>query len=168
MKSLILVAIATIILSSCAGYKLGDTKPAAMASVEKLAVPTFKNDTLEPRISVLVTNNVIQQLQRDGTYKITTKDNSDATLDATITKIERRPFRYSRTNFLSSEQLEYYLTVEYWVRDSTSGNVLAYGSVYGNTWGLAEPNLQLSERQALEFASRKVAIELMSKISEGW
>jgi len=168
LKGLLLAAAGLFLTTSCVGYRLGDVKPANMSGITSLAVPTFKNDTLEPRISSMLTTHVIQQLQRDGTYKIGTVSGSDAVLNATITDIERRPFRISRSNFLSSDQLKYVITIEYWVKDSATGEILSDGTVTGDAWGLAEENLQLSERQGLEGASERLALDLMSKISEGW
>ena len=56
-------------LSSCAGYQLGSVKPANLEHIQSIAIPTFKNLTLEPRSSVLMTNSVIKGFHEDGTFK---------------------------------------------------------------------------------------------------
>ena len=60
----------------------GSVKPAYLSAVQSIAVPTFKNQTLEPRIESLVTGTVIKQFQQDGTYRIASEDNADAILKA--------------------------------------------------------------------------------------
>jgi len=79
------------LFAGCAGYQLGENKPAAYSDIENIYVPTFQNETLEPRLSVLVTNAVITQLQQDGTYKITNKEDADAVLVGTIRQVPSLP-----------------------------------------------------------------------------
>ena len=46
----------------------GAGKAAVHAGNHNIAVPTFRNETLIPRIEVLVTDTMIRQIQQDGTY----------------------------------------------------------------------------------------------------
>lgn len=157
-----------LLLSSCAGYRLGADKPARMEKVTKLAVPTFKNLSLEPRSSVLVTNNVIKGFQLDGTYTIVDPENADAVLHGTIQRFQRRQLRSARNNSLKTRELELRLYVNYTVDDPSTGAVLTKGNVNGSTSVFLDPNFQLSERQAIEEASSRVADELVSRLAEGW
>ncbi len=54
-------------------------------------MPPFKNQTLEPRLSSLVTNAVITELQADGTYQVSTRESADAVMVGTIRRIEKTP-----------------------------------------------------------------------------
>src|SRR5205807_7135172 len=80
-------------LGGCLGYHIGPVKPYYLRDVHTIAVPTFKNRTLVPRIEVLVTDTVIKQLQQDGTFEITNGCKADATLSAEIARITRAPAR---------------------------------------------------------------------------
>jgi hypothetical protein len=71
-------------LGGCLGYHIGPVKPYYLRDVHTIAVPTFQNRTLVPRIEVLVTDTVIKQLQQDGTFQITNEDKADATLTGNI------------------------------------------------------------------------------------
>lgn len=159
---------AALFLSSCAGYHVGSDKPARMENITKLAVPTFKNLTLEPRSSVLVTNNVIRVFQTDGTYRIVDSQNADAILHGTIQKFERHQLRSARNNNLRTRELELRLYVSYTVDDPITGSTIARGNVNGSTSVFLDPNFQLSERQAIDDASSRVAEELVSRLAEGW
>ena len=145
------------VLPSCAGYKMGADKPAKMAGVSTLAIPVFKNLTLEPRSSVIVTNNVIKQFQMDPTYKITDTKSADAVLKGKILKFERHQLRSVRTNVLKSRELEIKIWIEYVVDDAKTGATLMKGTAQGDTSVYLDPNFQLSERQAIDEASRKAA-----------
>ena len=57
-------------LGGCLGYHIGPVKPNYLSDVHTIAVPTFKNNTLIPRIEALVTGTVIKQFQQDGTFTI--------------------------------------------------------------------------------------------------
>lgn len=159
---------AVLILTSCAGYHAGSDKPGHMEHIQSLAVPTFKNLTLEPRSAVLITNNVVRQFQIDGTYQIKDAQDADAVLRGTIREFTRRQLRSARNNNLRTRELELLLYVDFTVEAPGSGNVLSRGSVSGSTSVFLDPNFQLSERQAIDDASRKMAEELVSRLTEGW
>ena len=163
-----LAAAAALLLSSCAGYTTGSSKPGRMENVQSIAVPTFRNLTLEPRSAVLVTNNVVRQFQIDGTYQIRDAKNADAVLRGTIREFTRRQLRSARNNNLRTRELELLLIVEYVVEEPVTCNLLSKGTVQGSTSVFLDPNFQLSERQAIDDASRKMAEELVSRLSEGW
>jgi|LakMenEpi03Aug12_release.lakeMendotaPanAssembly.Ray.scaffolds.fasta_scaffold804439_2 hypothetical protein len=170
MKSrlLLLAPLIALLFSACAGYKIGPTKPHHLDKIVKLAVPTFSNETLEPRLSVLLTNSVIKQLQADGTYQIGTVDGSDAVLECTIRNINRSQFRAVRTNVLKTSELRVELSADYRVKQAGTELVLHSGRVFGASNIVLDPNFQLSEHQAMEVASTRLAQQLVTEISEGW
>lgn len=165
--ALLLAPLALSLLTNCAGYELGSSKPHQLANVTKLAVPTFKNDTLEPRLEVLVTNALIKKLQMDGAYQIVPREEADAVLNATITDIERSQFRSVRSNTLRSSELLMRLRIAYTV-DSSSGEELLKGQVQGASNIVIDPSLQITERQALADAAERLSISMASAVTEGW
>jgi len=162
--SLLLVA---FLLSGC-GYKLGEIRPTPMRSVRTLAVPTFKNNTYEPRIEVLVADTVIKQLQQDGTYTIVSDDTADAILYGTVTKIERRSLRSVQNNVLATSEFGLTLTVSYEVIDRVTGALLMKSIVQGDTSFFSSNDLQTTERQAIPLAAQRLAVDLSAALSEGW
>jgi hypothetical protein len=119
--SLFPLALAGLFLSGCAGYQLGEVKPGTYMGIEKIHVPPFKNLTLEPRLSSLVTNAVLTELQSDGTYQVATRGNCDAVLVGTIREIRKRQLRAVRTDTLRSRELSLYLYVDFHLEDPTTG-----------------------------------------------
>ncbi len=150
------------------GYRLGYVKPEAYARYRTLYIPTFKNETQEPRSAVLVTNAVIQQFQRDGTYRVGNAENADAILEVSIVRLERRQARSTRFNTLRTSELEFTLVADYRFRDLRTNEILDQGLVEGETSRFLDANFQLSERQALPLAAEKLAENLVSRLSEGW
>ena len=88
------LASSCFLFGGCAGYHIGNIQPKYMEGIHSIAVPAFKNDTLIPRIEVLVSDTFIRQIQQDGTYKIASSDaTADAMLEGTITEVRRRASR---------------------------------------------------------------------------
>ncbi|MEM7388181.1 MAG: LPS assembly lipoprotein LptE [Verrucomicrobiota bacterium] len=164
----LLSAFALLALTGCLGYRVGAVKPEAFSHIRKIAIPTFVNQSQEPRSAVLVTNTVIRQMQTDGTYEISSEERADAVLEATIKQIRRRQARSARFDTLRTSELEFTLEVEFRLRDVKTNATLDSGIVEGTTSQFLDPNLQLSERQALPLAAQRVAENLVSRISEGW
>lgn len=183
------LALVTLSLSGCAGYQMGSVKPQAYSHIQTISVPTFENRTLEPRVSVLVTNAVIKQIQMDGTYKVSTTPNADAELRGVISRIERRQLRSARTDTFTSTELQSYLVIRWALYDPTTGEKLDYsqardvdennvegtsglkirpGQNIGRTIVFLDPNFQTSERGAIPVAAQKAAEQLVSQLSEGW
>ena len=158
----------TILLTSCGGYTVGNVKPEAFAGVKKLAVPTLKNSTLEPRLSVLVTNAIIKQLQVDGTYQLVDSSEADAVLEAEIDQIRRSQFRAARDNQLVTRELLSTMRVRYSVRDNTTGVILGSGISVARSNIVLDPNFQISDRQVQADVASRIAQDITSKISEGW
>ena len=168
MKKAFALLLPTFLLAGCAGYKLGPATPGYLRDVHSIAVPTFANSTLTPRIEVLVTSTVIKQFQQDGTFRIASADTADATLKAEIVGVGRSPARSVRGNVLSTTEFNLTLTVKYTLL-GRDGKVLGSpGAVAGNTSFFVGSDINTDERQALPLAAEELARHLVSQLSEGW
>jgi hypothetical protein len=189
LRFLAAAALGALLLPGCAGYRLGDVKPSAYAHIKNLYVPTFQNETLEPRLNVLVTNAVISALQQDGTFKITNKDQADATLAASIREIRRYQQRSTQTEVLKTREMLEHIQIDFHLEDpktgktysaadafgidsanrlTTEGARVRTGNVSGSTSVFLDRNFELSERQALALAAQDAAEQIVSQLTEGW
>ncbi len=182
MRSLGLLASVLVCFSGCAGYHVGPVKPAAMRQVRTIAVPAFKNSTLEPRLEILVANALIRQLQQDGTYKVTSERDADAILEGTIERIDRIPARGVRNDSSLGILADFYQTSEFTLNlalkinviEKNSGKTLASKAVSGTASFFvsgANPrtaNVNRDERQAVPQAAEDAATQITSYLSEGW
>ena len=164
-------------LSGCLGYHVGPVKPYYLRDVHSIAVPTFKNRTLVPRIEVLVTDTVIKQLQQDGTFQIAGGDKADATLTGEVSRIARTPARSVSGNVLATSEFALTLTVRYSLTGKNGEQLMASNEAIGTTsffvtgGGTADVtsgDVTSDERQALPLATEDLATRLVSQISEGW
>jgi hypothetical protein len=157
-----------VTLTGCAGYRLGGHKPTHLTHVTKLAVPTFENLTLEPRLGSLVTNSIIKQIQNSGGYQIVSMEDAEAVLEGQITRVDRSQFRADRRNVLRTSQLLMTLRTEYVIKDAGNKAVIHRGRASADSYTILDSNIQNSEAQALEDASQRLAATVATDITEGW
>jgi hypothetical protein len=164
-------------LGGCLGYHIGPVKPYYLRDVHSIAVPTFTNRTLVPRIEVLVTDTVIKQLQQDGTYQITNGDKADATLTGEIYRITRAPARAVLGNVLLTTEFSLVLVVRYSVAGRDGKPLVPPNDAIGTTTffvssaatqNVTSGDVTSDERQALPLATEDLASRLVTQISEGW
>jgi hypothetical protein len=160
--------LAAVVLSGCAGYRLGDAKPNYLKEIRTIAIPTFRNGTFIPRVEMLVTNTVIKQFQQDGTFRIANEENADAVLRATVTAVSRNPARGVRGNVLATTEFQLGLAVSYSVVAKDGRTLVGPLVVGGGTSFFVGSDVTTEERQALPLAAEDLAVRLVSQLSEGW
>ncbi len=161
-----------LLLSGC-GYTLGEIKPSSMRRVNTIAVTTFQNKTVVPRLEAQTADAVAKQFQQDGTYRIETSDRADAILTGSIVNLQRQPMRVYGSNVLQTSEFELLLTVEYWVKDRVTGAILVKGTAEGRTPFFVNSdsvNSDLVTDQNINYplAAQRMAEHLVSKVAEGW
>ena len=168
MKNSIVAALACLSLSGCLGYRIGPAKPYYLRDVHTIAIPTFENKTLVPRVEVLVTGTVIKQFQQDGTFKIGNGDSADATLKGEIIRISRSPARSVRGNVLETSEFNLSMRVRYKLVGPDGKSLGPSGEVVGTTSFFVGTDVTTDERQALPLATEELASRLVTQLSEGW
>ncbi len=191
--ALLLAFLTPIVFTGCSGYHLGADKPKAMSLVTKVAVPTFENDTLNPRLEVLTTNAFIKQLQLDGTFKVVPEDEADAVIKGTISEVNNAQFRSARNNTLQSTEITTTMLLKYKVEalrqdvvpvdlkqfsrravvisepnEDMSATLLTRGVAIGTSNIVLDPDFQLGLNQGLAVAAERLSISLTSQLTEGW
>lgn len=174
MRFAFLVPAVALLFSGCAGYHIGPIKPAKFAGINSIAVNNFKNDTLQPRVEILMANSVVKQIQQDGTYKVADESNADAVLEGTLEEIRRRPSRYVRGNVLQTREYTLQIRARYKLTQRGTGKLLDERTTFGSTSffvsgsGSIAADVNQDELQAFPLAAEDLAVRLVSQISEGW
>ncbi|NBR46295.1 MAG: hypothetical protein EBT68_04165 [Verrucomicrobia bacterium] len=170
MKSLAFFPV-LVLLASCANYQVGSTpKAQAFKDIRLLYVPTAANETDETAVPGPVTNAILQEIDRDGTYRHARKEESDAILEVTVKRIERTSIRQSTEQFLTTLQYQLTITLEYRLYDlKEKKEVLPKSRVSGYTTFFVQGDQTESQRQALPRRSSATAPkpEIRSSPAEG-
>ena len=156
------------LLTGCAGYHVGEAKPAYMKSMHTIFIPVFRNNTLLPQVEGMVTDTVARQFQQDGTYRLTSRDAADALLNCTIERLTRTPERSVTGNVLLTSEFDLSLVVSYQVIDGKTGKVIDAGQANGTTRFFVGNDVTQDERQALPLAAEQLAVRLVSALAEGF
>ncbi len=157
-----------LFFGGCAGYKIGPVTPKYMEGIKSIAVPTFRNDTLIPRVEVLVTNTVIKQFQQDGTFQISNSEQADAILEAKIESIDRTPSRSVRNNIRATREFRLRLAINYVLRNPATNEEITQGRATGETSFFVGSDVNQEERIAIPRAAELASQRLVSDLSEGW
>ena len=174
MKFALFLPLAAFFLCGCAGYHLGPVKPRYMAGINTVSVPAFKNDTLRPRVEVLLANALIKQIQQDGTYRVTEGNDSDAIVRGTVQQISRSPSRSVFGNVLLTTEYTLVLRCRFQVFRRSTGVLLDEREVSGQTSFFVNgseniaADVNTDERQALPLAAEDLMVRYVSLLSEGW
>jgi hypothetical protein len=144
-----------------------------MRRVMTIAVNSFKNKTLLPRVEVKTATIVVKQFQQDGTYRIESADRADAIIEGSIESVDRQPIRVLSSNVLQTSEFVLVLTVKYRVLDRVTGAVLQQGIATGSTPFFTEAdavNSDLVTNQNINYpiAAQRMAENLVSQVAEGW
>ena len=174
MRFALFLPLVALLFGGCAGYKIGPIQPKYLSGIHKIAIPSFKNDTLEPRVEVALANSLIKQFQQDGTYQIVDEKEADAIIKGPLERITRRPARSVRGNVLLSKEYTLELKCRLEIVKRGTGVPLDQRTVSGSTSffvtgsddGSADVNQD--ERQAIPLAAEDMAIQYVSQVSEGW
>lgn len=105
-RAVSLLLIVVLIGVGC-GYKLVGRETHLPAGIGSIAIPTFKNRTLEPGVEIPFTQAFLREFLRDQRVKVTGREEADAILDGVIKSYEYYSVAYDRSGLAS----EYRATV---------------------------------------------------------
>lgn len=154
------------VLAGCAGYRLGPTN-GDMAGARSVQVNPFVNRTIEPRLGESVTISVRRYLQRDGTYRLDTKDRGDIIVSGTIIEFQRSGLSYQPTDVITPR--DYWLAMIAHVRavDRATGKVVLDRNVIGRTTMSVGNDLSSAERQATPLLAEDLARNITALLADG-
>ena len=157
-----------LLLAGCAGYSLGPTQ-GRQAGAQSVFITPFANGTFEPRLSEPVTTSLRRQIQRDGTFRLETREDGDpdVVLTGTIVDYQRRATAFQAKDTRTAS--EYLITITAKVKASERGNgrVLLDRTVSGHSTVWVGNDLDSAERQGLPSVADDLARNVTALLSDG-
>jgi hypothetical protein len=153
-------------LTGCAGYRLGPTN-GATAGAKSVQVVPFSNQTMEPRLGEAVTAQMRRELQRDGTYHLTSRDDGDIIVSGVIVTYLRIPLAFQPTDALTVTDYGVKLVAQVTARERSSGKVILNERVVGSTLVIVGSDLTSAERQALPLLAADFAKNATARLVQG-
>jgi len=160
------LGLAAVLSGGCAGYRLGPTGGRS-AGAQSVQVNPFVNQTVEPRLGEAVTAALRRELQRDGTYRLATRDGGDVVVSGTITRYFRHELSFVPDDVITVRDYRVTLTAQVTARERATGRVLLDRPVTGETLLRVGSDLASAERQALPLLATDLARKVTGLLADG-
>src|SRR6266446_6184083 len=89
-----------LLLSGCAGYKLGPTN-GVVAREKSVQFNPFADQTLQPRLTDAIALQLRKELQRDGTYSLATHNDGDIIVTGSLLRYQRYEVSFASNDILT-------------------------------------------------------------------
>lgn len=163
---LLLLVPVIAVLSGCAGYRLGPTS-GQTAGEKSVQIVPFHNRTPEARLGDAVTSALRKELQRDGTFRLATRDVGDIVITGSLVRYDRREVSLVADDVATARDYSLALTAQVTARERASGKVLFDQPVTSLTLVRVGPDLPSSERQALPLLATELARRITALLADG-
>lgn len=160
--SLVLVAAAC----GCAGYKLGPTN-GEIAGSRSISIQSFRNETLEPRLTDYINLELRKRVQADGTFRLETQESGDIVLTGKITKLDRSELGFQPTDVLTPRDYTLTLWADITAIERSTGKTNLNRTVTGRTTIRVGSDLASAERQAVPLLAEDLARNAISSLADG-
>lgn len=151
--------------AGCAGYRLGSTLP---PDINVVHVPTFVNETPEPRLEIEATQATIREIQRDGTLSISDLQLADVVLDVRLIKFKLEPLRYEADNVVATKEYRLTITAGLTLTNRKTDTIMIRNTVQGEADFVPTGDLSSAKRDALPVAAKDLAHDIVESVVEYW
>ena len=158
--------LAALLLTGCAGYRLGPTNDLA-AGAKSIQLGPFANQTMEPRLGDAFTTAMRRQVQQDGTYHLATHGAADVVVTGVLKTYNRYELAFVPKDVLTVSDYHVSLTAQITAHDTSTGKILFDQQVTGNTLIRVGSDLTSAERQALPQLADDLARNVTALLVDG-
>lgn len=127
-----------------------------------------ENQTLHPRAEVYATNALADAITLDGTLKIVSSKNADATLHAEVNRIQYYSIRSSPYDVLRPESLQNTIYIHWKLVSNKTNKTLMEETTTGFSRFFVDSNLQTARQNALPDAMQRTATNIISRITNSF
>jgi hypothetical protein len=156
----------SLFLCGCAGYRLGPTNGQAAGS-KTIQINFFQNETMEPRLIEPVASAIRKSIQRDGTYRLNTRNQGDIVVDGIITSYDRTGLSFNPRDILTPRDFQVRLSAKVTAIDRNTGKTILNREVFGRTTLRTGVDLASAERQAVPLLADDLAKNVTSLLVDG-
>jgi hypothetical protein len=155
-----------LLVSGCAGYRLGPTDGTAAGS-RTIQLTPFSNQTMQPRLGDAVTTALRRAVQQDGTFRLATREKGDLVVTGVLTHYDRRELSLLPNDVLTVNDFRINVTARVTAKDRSTGKTVLDRDVTGYTLVRAGSDLASAERQAMPVLAEELARNITSLLVDG-
>ncbi len=155
------ISLMTLTLAGC-GYSL---TPRMASHIKTVAVPTFKNETLEYGLEEEVTQAVVDKFTEDNNLQVVSEDRADSVVFGVVKAYKRRVAGFTAEEI--ANEYEVAIVIDIVVRDRVKSKDLWSEEGMARTTNYFVDQVQ-SEREGRQPAVRQIAEDIVSRTVQGW
>jgi hypothetical protein len=138
-----------------------------VAGGKSIEINPFINQTLEPRLTDAVTSQMRKELQRDGTFSLSSSGDADVVVNGTLTSYNRQEVTLAANDILTVRDFRLSLTAHVVARQRATGTEILNQPVIGYTLIRVGSDLPSAERQAMPLLANDLAKNVTALLVEG-
>ena len=150
-------------LSGCSSYRWTSEVPEELRTI---AVPVFENRTPSSELGPIVTQYVLREFQREGTFSIKRSGDSALEVQGSLVKASREPAAFDRTYGSRASEYRYTVIAEISLINKHSGKVLMNNRRYvAETTFLTRGDLLTSQHDAASRIANEFARQIVDDVT---
>ncbi len=139
-----------------------------MAAGERsVRVVPFVNNTMQPRLGDDVTQQIREQIQRDGTFRLSSRDDADIVVSGNMISYNRFELSFVREDVLTVRDFRVSMTARVTALERSTGKLLVDKDVSATTLVRVGWDLTSAERQALPLLATDLARNITALLADG-
>ncbi len=168
MKKSVVYRLSAVVLSlaalaGCASYRWTSSVPEELRTV---AVPVFENRTSSAELGPIVSQYVLREFQREGTFAIRRAGDSSLEVQGVIVKASRDPAAFNRGYGSRASEYRYTVTAEVSLINKDTGKVLLNNRRYvAETTFLTRGDLLTTQRDAAARIAQEFARQIVDDVT---
>ena len=153
-------------LTGCIGYTLGNNLPPGIRSV---FVPVFVNQADEPGLETLTTSATIAEFQKDGSLKVSPREQANSIIEVTLTHYTLAPLRFRKDQTTTAQEYRLTIKADVVLRKLPGKEIVSQTKgVEGFADFVSLSDLPSSQRDALPKAAADLAHRIVKTVVEYW
>ena len=150
-------------LTGCTSYRWTSSVPKELRTV---AVPVFENRTSSAELGPIVSQYVLREFQREGTFAIRRAGDSSLEVQGVIVKASRDPAAFNRGYGSRASEYRYTVTAEVSLINKDTGKVLLNNRRYvAETTFLTRGDLLTTQRDAAARIAQEFARQIVDDVT---
>ena len=167
MKKSVVCRLSSIVflfaLAGCASYRWTSSVPEELRTV---AVPVFENRTSSAELGPIITQYVLREFQREGTFSIRRSGDSALEVQGSIVKTSREAAAFDRGYGSRASEYRYIVTAEVSLINKDTGKVLLNNRRYvAETTFLTRGDLLTTQRDAAARIAQEFARQIVDDVT---
>ena len=152
----------SLLLAGCSSYRWTSHVPDELRTV---AVPVFENRTSSAELGPIVTQYVLREFQREGTFAIRRTGDSALEVQGSIVRASRDPASFNRGYGSRASEYRYTVVAEVSLVNKDTGKVLLNNRRYvAETTFLTRGDLLTTQRDAAARIAQEFAREIVDDV----